>query len=163
MGLLVMVLAWSGWSLRSSEPRVRWLSWLLLLSAIASLGLYGIGWILRQAGLLDNPDTDPAGGLYWLMTVVLPGYVKFRFPAKLWVLFTLAGSLLAAWQMQKLLDGRRRRPARRLVLLAAAGAVSRTRRLPTGGATTVPRPASTRTAAAPFEAQRLADERDHLG
>ena len=122
MGLLVMVLAWSGWNLRSSEPRVRWLSWLLLLSAIASLGLYGIGWVLRQAGLLDNPDTDPAGGLYWLMTVVLPGYVKFRFPAKLWVLFTLAGSLLAAWQMQELLDGRRRRPARRLVLLAATGA-----------------------------------------
>ena len=122
MGLWVMVLAWSGWSLRSSERPVRWLSWILLLSAIASLGLYGAGWILRQAGLHENPGSDPTGGLYWLMTVILPGYVKFRFPAKLWILFTLAGSLLSAWQMHKLLDGRRRRPARRLVLLAAAGA-----------------------------------------
>jgi hypothetical protein len=126
MGLLVMVLAWCGWSLRSSEPRVRWLSWLLLLSGIASLGLYGIGWGLRQAGMLDSPGsetgTDPAGGLYWLMVVFLPGYAKFRFPAKLWVLFTLAASLLAAWQMQRLLDGRRHRPARRLAMLAGAGA-----------------------------------------
>ena len=125
MGLLVMVLAWCGWSLRSSEPRVRWLSWLLLLSAIASLGLYGIGWGLRQAGLLDSSGTgsgtDPAGGLYWWMTVVLPGYVKFRFPAKLWILFTLATSLLAAWQMQKLLGGQRHRPARRLIMLAGTG------------------------------------------
>ena len=121
MGLLVMVLAWCGWSLRTGDPQRRWLSWLLLLSGVASLGLYGIGWGLRQAGLVEGSATDPAGGLYWWLVVFLPGYAKFRFPAKLWIFFTLSGSLLAGWQMQKLLDGVRHGPARCLRGLAGLG------------------------------------------
>ena len=39
---------------------------------------------------------DEVGGLYWLMTVVLPGYVYFRYPAKLLVIAALGLSMLAA-------------------------------------------------------------------
>ena len=36
------------------------------------------------------------GGLYWWMTVLLPGYVYFRYPAKLFVVAALGMSMLAA-------------------------------------------------------------------
>jgi len=125
MGLLVMLLGWAGWSLRSGEVWVRWLSWLLMLSALASFGLYGAGWWLRQAGLLGSTTaatgSDPVGGLYWFMVVLLPGYAQFRFPAKLWVLVTLSACLLAARQMQRLEDGEHEPLARRLLGLVGVG------------------------------------------
>ena len=46
------------------------------------------------------PDTltvgEPVGGLYWLFVTLLPGYVYFRYPAKLLVVASLGISMLAA-------------------------------------------------------------------
>ena len=56
--------------------RDRWLSWTVALAVWASLGRYG--------------------GLYWLMTVLLPGYSQFRYPAKLLGVAALGLSMLAA-------------------------------------------------------------------
>jgi hypothetical protein len=102
MGLLPLLLATSAWSVRSSDARCRWLSWMALLFALASLGEYGLGWLIHElaaASAIGNTGADighPVGGLYWLLVTVLPGYVYFRYPAKLFVVAALAISQLAS-------------------------------------------------------------------
>lgn len=103
MGLLPLVLAVWAMRLGRGDVRERWLSWAAVFALVASLGWYGLGWIfeeIRNAAGRDpaahGPVGAPFGGLYWLMTVVLPGYIYFRYPAKLLVVTTLALSLLAA-------------------------------------------------------------------
>ena len=103
LGLLPLILALSCFRLRAVCPRQRWLSWSLLLAVLASFGWYGIGWVIHELRCrLGGAATDDflvgpqVGGLYWLMSSVLPGYVYFRYPAKLMVIAALAASLLAA-------------------------------------------------------------------
>ena len=102
MSLAGLVLGAAGFSLRRTAPAwVRWMSWLAVLSAIASLGEYGPAWLIGELRAAAGGDRvasvgGEVGGLYWLLTVVLPGYVYFRYPAKLLVLTSLAVSLLAA-------------------------------------------------------------------
>ena len=72
----------------------------------------------REAG-------DAFGGLYWLMTYVLPGYLQFRYPGKLFTLAALALALLAARGLDDVAaeeDGPGRRRLRRLA--AGLGAIS---------------------------------------
>ena len=102
-GLLPFVLGLSGWSLRASCRRRVWLSWCVLLAALASLGGYGMGWAIQELRVdvfgVDQGDLllgRPVGGLYWLMVTLLPGYVYFRYPAKLLVIAALGISVLAA-------------------------------------------------------------------
>ena len=101
MGLLPFLFAASAWKLRKGGPAdVRFLSWAVLLSAVASLGLYGWGWLAREFAERfvgpGGPDySDEVGGLYWLMNILLPGYVYFRYPAKLLVITTLGIAMLA--------------------------------------------------------------------
>lgn len=101
LGLLPFVLAVASFSLRRTAPTTRWLSWLTLLSALAGTGVFGIMWWLREVagwfgGSLDVSAGDEVGGLYWLMTIALPGYVYFRYPAKLLVVTSLGLAMLAA-------------------------------------------------------------------
>ncbi|MFI4877130.1 MAG: YfhO family protein [Blastopirellula sp. JB062] len=80
---------------------------LIALSAIGvlgSLGWYGAGWLLIELGHTaqlwsheELPVGAPFGGLYWLLNVAIPGYASFRYPAKLWLLATLAGSWLVGF------------------------------------------------------------------
>ena len=102
-GLVPFVLALAQWRLFRASPSHAWLSWLLLLFTIGSFGWYGLGWLAREAyasALSGDPNRvpigSPVGGLYWLMVTVLPGYVSFRYPAKLLVVAALAASQLAA-------------------------------------------------------------------
>jgi hypothetical protein len=102
MGLLPFVLAVATFSVRrKGSPAVRWLSWMTLLAALAGLGVYGLVWWVREVGgwfgvSIGGNVGDEVGGLYWLLTVVLPGYVYFRYPAKLLVIASLGMSMLAA-------------------------------------------------------------------
>ena len=103
MGLLPLVLAVSVIRFRRTDARRCWLSWLVVLSLAAGLGWYGLGWFIQEARAAacgGDPGPwlvgEPFGGLYWLMTVVLPGYVYFRYPAKLLVITALALSMLSA-------------------------------------------------------------------
>jgi hypothetical protein len=127
MGLLPLLLAFSRWRLIGGHVRQRWLSWSVVLAVLGSLGWYGIGWLIhevRHAWGDANGDPllgQPFGGLYWLMVVTLPGYVYFRFPAKLLVVAALALSLLAAEAWDRTFTGRTR--GLRIVLLIL-GAVS---------------------------------------
>jgi hypothetical protein len=59
------------------------------------------------------------GGVYWLLTTVLPGYIYFRYPAKLLVVAALALSVLAARGWDSAFAGRL--PRLRTVLLTLAG------------------------------------------
>jgi len=111
IGLFPVLLAFSVWTLRSrndrsQDDRIRWLSYLALLSALAALGWYGLGWLAMEleSACGGNPHDGfwgaPVGGLYWLLVTVLPGYANFRFPAKWLTMMSFALSMLAAigWQ-----------------------------------------------------------------
>jgi hypothetical protein len=67
------------------------------------IGWYGLGWLADEVYSAVRGDPAgiglvgaPCGGLYWLLTLVLPGYAYFRYPAKLLVVAALGLSLLAA-------------------------------------------------------------------
>jgi len=104
MGLVPFLLALLAFRLKAGmHPAACWLSWMVILSLLASLGYFGLGylveWYFRLAGeSLEEPlPVGPAfGGLYWLLTVLLPGYVSFRYPSKWLVITALGISQLAA-------------------------------------------------------------------
>jgi hypothetical protein len=104
--------------------RTRWLSWLVLLSVIASFGWYGLGSLesLRVEILGRGPPVvdPPFGGLYWLMTMLLPGYIQFRYPAKLLAVAALGLALLAALGWDHVLRDHPRRVRRALLVVGAA-------------------------------------------
>ncbi len=113
MGILPLALGLAALRFRRGPLRRRWLSWLALLSAVAAFGYYGFGWLLAEFGI-DSGLGGPFGGLYWLMTLLLPGYIRFRYPAKLMVVTALALSVLAAGEWDRVFAGHGRR-ARRLL------------------------------------------------
>jgi|GEM_PF-2997974 len=104
MGLIPFLLALLAFRLKAGiHPAACWLSWMVIFSLLASLGYFGLGylveWYFRLTGQnLEEPlPVGPAfGGLYWLLTVLLPGYVAFRYPSKWLVITALGISQLAA-------------------------------------------------------------------
>lgn len=111
MGLLPFVLGAATWNVRRRAPlEVRYLSWIVVFGVVASLGIYGVAWMVGSLFGGADPGGIGAevGGLYWWLTVLLPGYVYFRYPAKLFVLASLGLSMLAArgwdhaWQTNEL-------------------------------------------------------------
>jgi hypothetical protein len=128
MGLLPLLLAAGSWRLRGGEPRTQWLSWMVLVGVFGALGSYGFGWLLRQAVSIVTPVPSSqfpvggqVGGLYWLFTVLLPGYVQFRFPGKLMVIAALGLSGLASREWDRTMSGQ---PAGILRRLLWAGVLS---------------------------------------
>jgi hypothetical protein len=103
MGLLPFLLAVTQLRLSRGSSRNRWLSWTALFFAAGSLGWYGVGWLMREMyAAIPGMNSDdvwlgqPVGGVYWFLVTFVPGYVYFRYPAKLWVVTALLLSLLAA-------------------------------------------------------------------
>ena len=130
MGLLPILLAAAQLRLRGGDERTRWLSWLVLLFALGSLGWYGLGWIAREfCSLVLRMDAEKfpvgpqVGGVYWLMTTLLPTYVNFRYPAKLLVVAALALSQLAAFGWDRLFEEQRSRILMVLKWLGGTSAV----------------------------------------
>ncbi len=134
MGLLPLALALAAWRLRRADLRTRWLSWIVLLSVLGSFGIFGLGWLLREVAVhwdttLVDPESaavgDPFGGVYWLLTVLLPGYAQFRYPAKWLVVASLGLSVLAVRGWDEVASaspsGHR---ARRLLLALALGSAA---------------------------------------
>ena len=104
IGILPLVMAAATWTRRKLHTRVHWLWVLVILFGLASLGRYGVGWLLNEIIYLANggkqPDPivgQPVGGIYWWMFILLPGYSVFRYPAKLFAVATLGLSLLAGF------------------------------------------------------------------
>lgn len=112
------------------------LSWAVVLgvafaASLGGLGLVGLG---RGAVALASGDSqalgyrpgDEVGGLYWLLTVVAPGYAGFRYPSKWLTVFALAFAQLAALVLARLDEPalRRRLATTCLGLAATMGAVT---------------------------------------
>ncbi len=126
LGLAPLLAALCTFSLRKkADVNTRWLSWLVVWGLLGSLGGYGLGWLAQEITLGDENAKAigaPVGGLYWLQVVLLPGYVQFRYPAKLMVLASLGISLLAALGWDALCRGERRRALPIIGILAALSA-----------------------------------------
>jgi hypothetical protein len=127
MGLIPLLLALGSMRLLGSSVRLRWLSWTALLAALGSFGWYGIGWLVAEFvnAVRGDPESlpfgPPAGGVYWALTVLLPGYIHFRYPAKLLVPAALGLSILAARGWDRAFAG----PSPRLrISLATVGGLS---------------------------------------
>ncbi len=108
-GCFVLVLGLIAFNPFSKNRKYAWLSRIALFFTVASFGWYGPVWLINEFApklLADQDLGAPVGGLYWLMVVLLPKYVAFRYPAKLVVLATLAISVLAGLALERTLRTR---------------------------------------------------------
>ena len=109
---------------REKDPNVRWLKTGLGLTLVGSFGWYGVGWIVRElwAGMGGDVNDltlgSQVGGLYWFMTLCLPGYIQFRYPAKLMVVAALMLACLAGYSWRRLESNPQARPHRWLAGMA---------------------------------------------
>ncbi len=103
MGLLVALFGLSGIRFSGRRRKNVWLSWLFLWFAVGSFGWYGAAWLLTEFGGQPPKWIGPqAGGLYWLMQILLPKYYAFRYPAKLFLLASLALAMLAGINLRRI-------------------------------------------------------------
>lgn len=113
IGLWTFLLALAALRFRTGDVRGRWLTVIVLLTFVASWGVYGLGWVGRHVSewMGESPWKTPTsvnggiGGLYWLLSILLPGFSEFRYPAKLMVLTNCGLSLLAAQGLDRLAAG----------------------------------------------------------
>ena len=102
-----------------------WFSWVTVFSLVAALGWYGPAgvygelwaWITGHSS--NGTVSPPVGGLYWVVTQILPGYGLFRYPSKWLVLTTLGLSVLASLAIDHLDTKYLRRLTRLLILILA--------------------------------------------
>jgi hypothetical protein len=136
LGGLTLVLACGELALRRGPPWRVWLTVIVLVSLLASLGRYASpvwaarslfqalqwpalsGWA-RSLGRLDPANAAPIrldgflrdgdGGVYWWLATVLPGFRLFRFPAKLFTFTALGLAALAGlgWDSLRASEHRR--------------------------------------------------------
>jgi hypothetical protein len=136
LGGLTCVLGLGSLSFRQGPAWRVWLSGIVVVSLLGSLGAYtspiwgsrAIGEcarspelkeLLRSLGPMDPDFTTPIredgylrdgdGGFYWLMSTVLPGFRQFRFPAKLFTFTTMGLAALAGAGWDRAGGGSRRR------------------------------------------------------
>ncbi|MDO5566818.1 MAG: hypothetical protein Q4G59_09195, partial [Planctomycetia bacterium] len=67
-----------------------WGTWVVILALLGALGGFGPLWFCRALSALCGKDVslaydnfDPVGGVYWFLSVILPKFSSFRYPAKL--------------------------------------------------------------------------------
>ena len=125
LGFLPAVLALARLRLWNSSRTVQWLSWLTAASLLAGMGEYGLGWIADEIRFQSDQDFRPSillrgfGGVYWFLTMVVPSYIEFRYPAKWWTVTSLGVSLLAAKGWPLLGSPQRRRVVWRIGIVSS--------------------------------------------
>ena len=98
VGLVTVLLGVLGIRFWGRRRRQVWLTYICLFFMLASFGWYGIGWLCMEIYPplgLETSVGPQVGGVYWLMTMILPKYFAFRYPAKLFLIASLAISVLA--------------------------------------------------------------------
>ena len=148
LGVLTLVLACRALAIRRGTAWEVWLSVIVLVSLVASLGQYTSPiWATRflaqvsqwpalqrwvaDLGPLDKDDSTPIrldgylrdgdGSAYWWLSTVLPGFRQFRYPAKLFTFTALGIAALAGLGWDRLRTGQRRGP---IAVMAALLALS---------------------------------------
>jgi hypothetical protein len=132
LGAMTLMLSVGALALRRGPPWRVWLTALVVVSLLGSLGQYTSPiWMARvlaatshapllrdslaKVGPLDAVDIpirldgflrDGDGSFYWWMTALLPGFRQFRFPAKLFTFTALGLAALAGVGWDDLLAGR---------------------------------------------------------
>lgn len=107
-----------------NDSNFRWARSALLFALLASMGWYGLGWVAKELWFVvgGRPDEvalgSQVGGLYWWMTVLLPGYIQFRYPAKLMIVAALMFSCLAGYAWKCIESGNSLRPDRWFAIFA---------------------------------------------
>jgi hypothetical protein len=120
----------------------RWLAILTLIAILGSLGRFGSPiWLARLVpalqptiGAHDTPDAaairfdghlrDGDGGVYWALATFLPGFGRFRYPAKLLTFACLGLSVLAGVGLDRAWNNRRRAAWVATGLLALSSALT---------------------------------------
>lgn len=92
--------------------RERWrlfFTWMSIAAFLAAWGGFGIGWLGRvlldsKGGMADWEfrNGDPVGGVYWLLTRILPGFASFRYPAKMMTFVSFGLAILAGFGWDRL-------------------------------------------------------------
>ena len=143
LGGLTLVLAGGAAALRRGPPWRVWLSMVMALSLVASLGQFtspifavralaavapwpALQELVRDIGPLEPLQTPPIrldrylrdgdGSVYWWLATVLPGFRQFRFPAKLFTFTALGITALAGLGWDGLRAGRTGRIAAMLMM-----------------------------------------------
>ena len=113
-----------------TDATTRWLTWLVVLFALGSLGWYGLGWLAREfyaTFLRGDPAKlgigSPVGGVYWLLVTLLPTYIYFRYPAKLMVVAVCAMLAISAPAADRMFEAKSPRWLLTLKSLAIASLV----------------------------------------
>ncbi len=102
-GLLTVLIAMGGMRIWGRRRKHVWLTRVALFFGIASFGWYGAVWTINEFLPINRQMTElgpQVGGFYWMLTMLLPKYYAFRYPAKLFVIASLALSLLAGIQLR---------------------------------------------------------------
>jgi hypothetical protein len=131
LGMPTLVLGLSAAGIRGVSVWRMWLTLVLIIGLLAALGAYGspllwARWALgpdSPLGPVDSPEDRPDGlpgdgwgSPYWALTVLMPGFHAFRYPAKLLIPACLALSCLAGYGW----DALETQTRRRILRLAAA-------------------------------------------
>lgn len=98
IGLVTLLLAVGQIRLWGQNKTNVWASWILLVFLLGSFGWYGLMWLWHELDGIQPSDDQwaaPVGGVYWLMSVLLPKFFVFRYPAKLFVVASLFFCVLA--------------------------------------------------------------------
>lgn len=114
LGTAAFLLVVLGWSVRRvAGVTRRWCSWGGLCFALMALGWYGPGWVCQE-GLSAVFGSDgqsiqisgAVGGPYWWVTLWVPGYCEFRYPAKAFVPAACFLSMVAGLGWESLRHGK---------------------------------------------------------
>lgn len=140
LGGLTLILALGAAGFRNGPPWRGWLTAVAVVSLAGALGVFGgpLWWVralvpdatpllgAHNPTVYDPPRADGgladgAGGIYWLMAAVLPGFRAFRYPGKLLTFSALAISALAAHGWDLGFPPRARRWALRALAVSVVG------------------------------------------
>lgn len=91
---------------RGNNRRI-WISWIVALALLASMGRLSIGYMIQTIGYWTGTDYTQSvssgwGGVYWLLTSIFPGYGMFRYPGKWLTVAAMGISVLSAYGWDRL-------------------------------------------------------------
>ena len=105
LSVFLAILSFRFWGRRRKQVL---LTWAVMFFTCGAFGWYGVVWALTEFGGFQFEGWGAhVGSLYWAMSTLLPKYVMFRYPAKLFLIASLGLALLAGRSLDEV--GRRKK------------------------------------------------------